>query len=195
MFSSDSRYRRSPVFASANAAGLPIQVADLRLPPPTDGSFAHVIQEGDRIDNLANQYYRDPRKWWRIADANPDFPTPASLLGQSPLLTLRIGLAYPAPPPAPWAETLAAAAALVGVVTLSREQSYRLLVEVHTVGGEPADVVTEQIDEALLVTYHSLVLDLDTILALFTDAGFTITGRDQVTRVGQTVVVPPDGAP
>jgi hypothetical protein len=193
MFSSDSRYRRSTVLTDTNSAGLPIEVAELRLPPPTEGSFAHVIQEGDRIDNLANKYYREPRKWWRIADANPEFATPGQLLGQAPLRTERIALDHPGAGPAPWAQTLAAAAALVGVARLSREQSYRLSVEPHTVAGERVEVVTEQIDEALLVTYNDLVLELATLIGVFTAAGFTVAGREQLSRVGQPIVIPPDG--
>ena len=32
---------------------------------------AYQVVEGDRIDNIAYQYYGDPTLWWRIADANP----------------------------------------------------------------------------------------------------------------------------
>ena len=36
------------------------------------GVVEHVIQEGDRLDLLAQHYYSDARLWWRIIDANPD---------------------------------------------------------------------------------------------------------------------------
>ena len=29
-----------------------------------------ITQEGDRLDNLANQYYNNPHLWWYIAQAN-----------------------------------------------------------------------------------------------------------------------------
>jgi len=27
-------------------------------------------REGDRLDNLANEFYQDPRLWWVLAEAN-----------------------------------------------------------------------------------------------------------------------------
>jgi nucleoid-associated protein YgaU len=29
-------------------------------------------QAGDRLDALAMEYYRDPERWWIIAEANPE---------------------------------------------------------------------------------------------------------------------------
>jgi len=34
------------------------------------GRVLHVVAQGDRPDLLAYRYYRDPLKFWRIADAN-----------------------------------------------------------------------------------------------------------------------------
>ena len=33
-----------------------------------------VTIRGDRLDNLANQFYGDPSLWWVISVANPDLP-------------------------------------------------------------------------------------------------------------------------
>jgi hypothetical protein len=30
----------------------------------------HMVSEGDRVDNLANQYLGDPEQFWRMCDAN-----------------------------------------------------------------------------------------------------------------------------
>lgn len=30
----------------------------------------HTVAQGDRLDNLAAQYFSDPLAWWRLADAN-----------------------------------------------------------------------------------------------------------------------------
>ena len=30
----------------------------------------HVVEEGDRLDNVTAQYLNDPQQFWRIADAN-----------------------------------------------------------------------------------------------------------------------------
>jgi hypothetical protein len=194
MFTPDSRYRRSKVVTAMNRAGQPIKTVELRLPPRTDGIFQHTVAEGERIDSLAHKFYREPRKWWRIADANPDFPTPDSLLGQSPVVSERIALAPPASP-APWAQALAAGMALPGVLDLARAQAYELLVEPHTVLGETVDVVTEQIQDSVLATYNPLAVDPALLLAAFTARGFVVIGREVVSRVGQPIVIPPDGGP
>lgn len=36
------------------------------------------VQDGDRLDLVANRVYGDPRAFWRLADANPD-PEPETL--------------------------------------------------------------------------------------------------------------------
>lgn len=192
MFTPDSRYRRSPVIADVNAAGQSIHAAELRLPPPTPGTFQHRIDEAERIDSLANRFYRDPLAWWRIADANPAFATPDELLGNSPWVTERIAVAPPAGPLS-WSAILAAAAALPGVARLQRDPSYRLIVELHTVAGELVEVVSEQIDEAVIATYHAGVADPAALAAAFTSAGFTVLGREPVTRTGQAIIIPPGG--
>lgn len=44
------------------------------------GSFLYQVKEGDRLDLLAFKFYRTPRKWWLICDANPDLMHPDELL-------------------------------------------------------------------------------------------------------------------
>jgi hypothetical protein len=191
MFSSDSRYRSSPLITTVNRAGQPISAAELRLPPPAPGTFAHLIQESERVDSLAHKYFRNPLRWWRIADANPTFVTPEEMLGTSPWATERIALTPPGAA-APWGRTLAAAGALPGVRKVIRASSYRLLVTPQTVLGQVIEVVTELVDETVLVTYNALVVDPAAVAAVFTAAGFTVTGREAVTRVGQPIVIPPE---
>ena len=38
--------------------------------PETNGDLHVISTEGDRLDNLANQFYGDPSLWWYIAKAN-----------------------------------------------------------------------------------------------------------------------------
>jgi hypothetical protein len=191
MFSPDSRYRRSRVIATVNATGQQINAAELRIPPLTPGTFQHRVQEAERIDRLANQYYRDPLGWWRIADANPAFATPDALLGNGPWSSERIALTPPAGV-APWAQAIAAAAALAGVSQVVRDPSYRLLVELQLGAGEWVEMVSEQIEEAVLVTYHAKVADLGALLAVFADAGFAVVGRELLARTGRSIVIPPE---
>lgn len=39
----------------------------------TNGAIVHQYSLGDRLDGLANQYYKDPQLWWVILEANPQF--------------------------------------------------------------------------------------------------------------------------
>ena len=38
--------------------------------PETDSDIFVITQHGDRLDNLAQQFYGDPSLWWYIAKAN-----------------------------------------------------------------------------------------------------------------------------
>ena len=38
--------------------------------PETNGDLHVISTEGDRLDNLAFQFYGDPNLWWYIAKAN-----------------------------------------------------------------------------------------------------------------------------
>jgi len=38
--------------------------------PKTDGDIYVITQQGDRLDNLAHQFYGDVGLWWYIAKAN-----------------------------------------------------------------------------------------------------------------------------
>ena len=46
------------------------------LPPPERFSLLqeHTVVEGDRVDNLANQYLGDPEQFWQLCDANNVMP-------------------------------------------------------------------------------------------------------------------------
>ena len=38
--------------------------------PEANNDLFVIAQDGDRLDNLANQYYGDPSLWWFIAQTN-----------------------------------------------------------------------------------------------------------------------------
>lgn len=42
------------------------------VPPPERFTLLqeHTVVQGDRVDNLANQYVGDPEQFWRMCDAN-----------------------------------------------------------------------------------------------------------------------------
>jgi len=72
-----------------------LRVKQLRVPGP-DGTLrsiirvrplarlrdalTHKVKEGDRVDLLAFNAYRASRRWWLLADANPEALHPDELL-------------------------------------------------------------------------------------------------------------------
>src|SRR5713101_3985722 len=93
MFSRISRYRKLPDVVVDDARRPTVASKVLRLLPDVTGTFKHTVEEADRLDHLAFSYYQQPRKWWRISDANPEFLSPLDLLGQGPVRTVRYPLA------------------------------------------------------------------------------------------------------
>ena len=80
-----SRYANQSVVLVTDAAG--VQHPTVFGPPRV--SFSHFayyqVRAGDRFDRLAGQFLGDDKKWWMIADANPQvfFPEllqPGSML-------------------------------------------------------------------------------------------------------------------
>ena len=114
MFSKISRYRKLPDVVTTDVQGRSLQSKTLRLLPEVSGDFLHTVEEVDRLDHLAYKYYRQPRKWWRICDANPAFMSPQVLLGKEPQVVARFPIVWEGPMP-PWPVLLRALAATVGV--------------------------------------------------------------------------------
>lgn len=106
MFSKLSRYRKLPDETTTDAQGRTLLSRSLRLLPEVTGDVTYSLQQGERLDHLAHKYYRQPRKWWRICDANPEFLSPLELVGNVPLVTTYFYLtsagAYPRSYPKWW---------------------------------------------------------------------------------------------
>ncbi|WP_198264480.1 hypothetical protein [sulfur-oxidizing endosymbiont of Gigantopelta aegis] len=64
-----SRYENTTAFSEASQFK-GYRERQLNLP---DGILEHTVLHTDRIDLLANAYYKSNRRWWRIMDANPEF--------------------------------------------------------------------------------------------------------------------------
>lgn len=80
MFFDGSRYRRVPDAAFSDGRGRSVTLKATREPVATELALVYQVREGDRLDLLAHKFFHDPRKWWLIADANPDALTPEELL-------------------------------------------------------------------------------------------------------------------
>ena len=124
LYSPTSRYRRVSDVATVDERGRATTSRDFRPLPDQPGTFLHVVSDTDRLDHLAFKYYDQPRDWWRILDANPQFVDPESLLGDDRFAEIVLPLYWSGPEPR-WSELQAAllatpgiAAALVGSETM-----------------------------------------------------------------------------
>ena len=85
MFSDLSRYRTLPDIVTTDAEGRTLASKTLRPLPEAPGTFRHTVEDVDRLDHLAYKYYRQPTKWWRMSDANPEFLSPQHYWARSRL--------------------------------------------------------------------------------------------------------------
>lgn len=72
MFFNGSRYLRVADYTVPDADGTSAKLKVTRELAPVSLAFTYQVRQGDRLDLLAFKFYRNPRKWWLIADANPD---------------------------------------------------------------------------------------------------------------------------
>jgi nucleoid-associated protein YgaU len=91
-FATGSRYYTVPVCTYTDVNGNTIRYVGRRFCPSSD-EFSlirnHIVKDGERLDNLANQYLGDPLQFWQLCDAN-DALDPDDLI--EPGYTLRITL-------------------------------------------------------------------------------------------------------
>ena len=72
LFPLSSRYKDTPTSQMEGPNGPIVFLRRRFLPKPENFSLLqeHVVQEKDRLDNIANQYLGDPERYWQICDAN-----------------------------------------------------------------------------------------------------------------------------
>ena len=70
MIDKKSRYHGVPTFTTVDPVGETISLLELRDIPQIEAVFATLPREGERLDNLAWRYYRNPLAFWRICDAS-----------------------------------------------------------------------------------------------------------------------------
>src|SRR5215471_3142248 len=135
MFSLISRYRKLPDVVTTDAKGRTLASKALRLLPSVSGTFQHTVEDGDRLDHVAFQYYQQPTKWWRISDANPAFLSPQALLGKELLVTDRFPVTFDGPQP-PWAALTSSLSERVGIEMVTVVETVHLAPEPRTVGTQ-----------------------------------------------------------
>jgi hypothetical protein len=70
MFFKGSRYQDVANLEYETGDGRVIRYKTRRLIPPTPGLTRHLVEEGDRLDRVAFEHFRDPERFWRLCDAN-----------------------------------------------------------------------------------------------------------------------------
>jgi len=65
-----SRYEKVNTYQVTGANGQTLTVLAIRFIPPTPAGYLHTLTADDRLDLLAFNFYRNPEKFWLIADAN-----------------------------------------------------------------------------------------------------------------------------
>jgi hypothetical protein len=72
MFFKGSRYEHVGSNIIKDSEGCEVLYKKVRFIADTPADRSHTVIQGDRLDNLAYRYFRDPERFWRICDANLD---------------------------------------------------------------------------------------------------------------------------
>lgn len=70
MFFKGSRYENVETNSIKDDKGREIKYKKVRFTPKTEALRGHMVVQGDRLDNLAYQFFNDPERFWKICDAN-----------------------------------------------------------------------------------------------------------------------------
>jgi len=83
MIKKGSRYEKARGFVYSGEVSSPFRGTRPREIGRATGVVEHRVRSWERIEQLAEHYYNDARKWWRIIDANPDILFAGELLGET----------------------------------------------------------------------------------------------------------------
>lgn len=203
MATRSSRYSDTPEIVAVDARGHRATSLETRLLPTVAGRFLHTLEAGDRLDHLATKYYRQPRLWWRIADANPstELASPLALVGAEPTeawsFPLGTGPAATAPP---WHELSSRLREIPGVVeVLPVERPAALVPTVVEHADEDVEILVEHYARALEVRINRRSLGIDDVTEVITEvlaemietADLEVGAPEGRGRVGRQIVIPP----
>ena len=194
MFSKISRYRKLEDVVVPDSSGRLAASKALRLIPKVDGEFLHTVEENDRLDHLAFKYYKQPRKWWRICDANPDFPFPPALLGKDTLVVERFPLIINTEADEPlWSEVLADLTAIVGVeqVRVLKEE-LALVDRTVTIGPDTVTIQVPKYGYTIIVHYNGLNLSSTFLVNRMVSLNLDVGPPERIGRIGKTLIIPPN---
>ncbi|HHM05329.1 MAG TPA: hypothetical protein ENJ19_06250 [Gammaproteobacteria bacterium] len=70
MFFKGSRYEKVITLEMTDDAGRTLRYKATRFIPETPARLGHKVQRSERLDHISQRYFRDPERFWRIADCN-----------------------------------------------------------------------------------------------------------------------------
>ena len=193
MFFKNSRYRKLPDFVTTDRVGREITIKNLRSLPEVTGTFLHTIEDGDRLDHLAFRYYKQPRKWWRICDANPQFMSPQTLLGNESIVSFQFPLSFSGngEPPS-LSLVIRNLAQQPGIEKIRIREDIQLVEEKQSHNGQDVIINTEKIKRFILVKFNQMNTSPEAINDIIKAAGFKIGKPAIIGRVGKEIVIPSD---
>jgi hypothetical protein len=191
MFSRISRYRTLPDIITTDAEGRTLVSKTLRPLPEAPGTFRHTVEDADRVDHLAYKYYRQPTKWWRLSDANPEFLSPQALVGKEPIITDRFPLEFDGAQP-PWADLVRNLTEHVGVEQVEVVEDIDYALEERIIGRRRVTLHVERFERAILVTYNQLNTSDGDLAGIITASGFAVRPWERLGRVGKQIIIPRD---
>ena len=190
MFSKTSRYKKLAEVVTIDPRGRRLRSTSLRQLPEISGTFEHILQDGDRLDHLGYKYYKEPRRWWRVCDANPEFLSPLALVGSDVTVEIRFSLFLPAGD-APWSQLEELLQETVGVESVQISEDVILTEESHVWGEESIPYFSEETKRAVIISFNSLNLTKEELSDLIETTSFQVTGSETMGRVGKKIIIPP----
>jgi hypothetical protein len=70
MFFKGSRYEKVAEAEVVDASGRSVRYKKIRYIHEPSADFFYRVVQSDRLDLLAERFYRDPERFWRICDRN-----------------------------------------------------------------------------------------------------------------------------
>jgi nucleoid-associated protein YgaU len=67
-----SRYQNTGAYQVTDSTGRTTPALKIRFIPPTPAGYYYTFTADQRLDLIAFKFYRNPEKFWLIADANSE---------------------------------------------------------------------------------------------------------------------------
>jgi hypothetical protein len=70
VFFKGSRYARVAELQITDRKGRTVRYKNIRFIPRVEARLGHTVNQSERLDHIAQRFYNDPERFWRICDAN-----------------------------------------------------------------------------------------------------------------------------